>query len=148
MKEFLIGLSESVLGNRVFQICALFVVFDTVFGCMRAIKDKKINSSFGIDGAIRKAAMLFSLVFLAIFDSAVYIDLMGFVPAEISKIANLGKVGTAEFFGLLYIAYELVSVLKNLTLCGLPLKKVWESVHGFLEKYTDELPDKEEKWAE
>lgn len=144
MREFLIALAETLIGNKVFQICGLFVVADTAFGCMRALKKGKFNSSFGIDGAIRKSTMLLSLVFLAIFDSAVKIDLSAAIPFEIGKIINLCKVGTAEFFGILYIAYETVSILKNLTLCGLPLKKVWDTVRRFLEQYTDELPDKEE----
>lgn len=53
-------------------------------------------------------------------------------------------VGVAEFFALLYIAYEVVSIFKNMALCGLPVKKVWEKVREFLAKYTDELPDTDE----
>lgn len=45
---------------------------------------------------------------------------------------------------LLYIAYEVVSIFKNMALCGLPVKKVWEKVREFLAKYTDELPDTDE----
>lgn len=53
-------------------------------------------------------------------------------------------MGVAEFFALLYIAYEVVSIFKNMALCGLPVKKVWEKVREFLAKYTDELPDTDE----
>lgn len=49
-------------------------------------------------------------------------------------------VGTMEFFALLYIAYEIVSILKNMSLCGLPVKKVWHTVKKALSKYTNELP--------
>lgn len=58
--------------------------------------------------------------------------------------AALDTVGVAEFFALLYIAYEVVSIFKNMALCGLPVKKVWEKVREFLAKYTDELPDTDE----
>lgn len=37
-----------------------------------------------------------------------------------------------------------VSIFKNMALCGLPVKKVWEKVREFLAKYTDELPDTDE----
>ena len=57
---------------------------------------------------------------------------------------GLDTVGVAEFFALLYIAYEVVSIFKNMALCGLPVKKVWEKVREFLAKYTDELPDTDE----
>lgn len=63
---------------------------------------------------------------------------------EIGKKGARHTVGVAEFFALLYIAYEVVSIFKNMALCGLPVKKVWEKVREFLAKYTDELPDTDE----
>ena len=143
MSEFISQLMRTLFNNLIFQLVALCVMADTVFGCIRAIKEKGFNSCFGIDGAIRKTVMLLSLVFLTVFDSAVHIDLSKLIPAEVVSVISLGKVGTAEFFGLLYISYEIVSILKNLTLCGLPTKGIWEKVRDFLSKYTTELPDKE-----
>lgn len=35
---------------------------------------------------------------------------------------------------------EIVSILKNMSLCGLPVKKVWRTVKKALSKYTNELP--------
>lgn len=37
-----------------------------------------------------------------------------------------------------------IKEIKNMALCGLPVKKVWEKVREFLAKYTDELPDTDE----
>ena len=37
-----------------------------------------------------------------------------------------------------------MSIFKNMALCWLPVKKVWEKVREFLAKYTDELPDTDE----
>jgi len=31
-----------------------------------------------------------------------------------------------------------------MTLCGLPIKGIWEKVRAFLTKYTEELPDTDE----
>lgn len=45
---------------------------------------------------------------------------------------------------MLYIAYEIVSILKNMVLCGLPVRNVWLYVKTFLSKYTSELPDDDE----
>lgn len=42
------------------------------------------------------------------------------------------------------ITYEIISILKNMYLCGLPVKKIWQTVKAFLQKYTDELPTDEE----
>lgn len=141
-------LVDTLAHNTIIQLVVIAVVMDTLFGAGRALKQHKFNSSVGIDGAIRKISMLVSLVFLAVIDGLVHINLIGFIPEEIRKYLPSSSVGLAEFFGLLYLSYEFVSILKNMTLCGLPVKKLWEAVRGFLGKYTEELPDTEEQDVE
>lgn len=128
-------------GSPIIKLVILAVVMDTCFGCIRAIKEHEFNSCFGIDGAIRKISMVASLAFLLILDRIVHLNLIGFIPEAIRSYLPVNGIGVAEFFGLLYIAYELVSILKNMTLCGLPVKRLWETVKKFLTQYTDELPD-------
>lgn len=113
---------------------------------MQVVKwtDHDNNSCAGIDGAIRKVGMLISLVFMLAIDVLIKINLIGFIPEQARTYLGLDTVGVAEFFALLYIAYEVVSIFKNMALCGLPVKKVWEKVREFLAKYTDELPDTDE----
>ena len=132
---------EAAAHNKIIQLVVLAIVCDTVFGVLRAIKEKKFNSCAGIDGAIRKVGMLISLVFMLAIDVLIKINLIGFIPEQARTYLGLDTVGVAEFFALLYIAYEVVSIFKNMALCGLPVKKVWEKVREFLAKYTDELPD-------
>lgn len=126
--------------SKVIEIVVLLIVLDTLFGVIRAVKEHSFNSSVGIDGAIRKISMLVSLVGLQIADMILEINLIGFVPQEVRDFIRFDSIGLAGFFSLLYIAYEAVSVLKNMVLCGLPVKKLWEVVRGFLSKYTKELP--------
>lgn len=130
--------------NKIIELVALAVVFDTIFGVLRAIREKKFNSCAGIDGAIRKVGMLISLVFMLAIDMLIKVNLIGFIPETVRSQLGLTSVGVAEFFALLYIAYEVVSIFKNMALCGLPVKKVWAAVRTFLGKYTDELPDTDE----
>ena len=130
--------------SKVIEAVVLAIVFDTIFGVIRAIKEHSFNSSVGIDGAIRKISMLISLVGLQIADLILHINLIGFVPNEVREFVGIEEAGLAVFFGLLYCSYEVVSVLKNMTLCGLPVKKLWETVRKLLGKYTKELPDSEE----
>lgn len=140
MSEILTSAMEIVHQHNIILLVSLMVCADTVMGCFRAIKQHKFNSSFGIDGAIRKITMLLSLVFLVLLDTAVKINLVAMIPKEILAIVGLEAVGTTEFFGLLYISYEAVSILKNMALCGLPVKKVEDALRKFLGNYTDELP--------
>lgn len=146
--EKIVILGQSILanlaGNRIAILVALAVCIDTVFGCFRAIREHKLNSCFGIDGALRKIAMVVSIVLLAVVDLVIHINLLPFLPEEALAFFGLQRVGTAEFFGILYICYEAVSILKNMYLCGLPVYGVWKHVRDFLGKYTDELPDSDE----
>ena len=137
-------LIELFMHNKIIQLVVAAVIFDTIFGVIRAAKERKFNSCFGIDGAIRKISMIVSLCGLLIVDYLVKINLIGFVPEQVRTWIGVETIGAAEFFGLLYIAYEIVSILKNMYLCGLPVKKVWSAVRNFLSTYTDELPDADE----
>lgn len=138
---------EALQSNMAIRLVIIAVVMDTIFGALRAMKQHKFNSCVGIDGAIRKISMLVSLVFLEIVDTLVHFNLIGFLPAEALEYLpeGISSIGLVEFFGILYLCYEVVSILKNMALCGLPVKKLWETVRGILGKYTEELPDTEEQ---
>ena len=96
---------EAAAHNKIIQLVVLAIVCDTVFGVLRAIKEKKFNSCAGIDGAIRKVGMLISLVFMLAIDVLIKINLIGFIPEQARTYLGLDTVGVAEFFALLYIAY-------------------------------------------
>lgn len=98
---------EAAAHNKIIQLVVLAIVCDTVFGVLRAIKEKKFNSCAGIDGAIRKVGMLISLVFMLAIDVLIKINLIGFIPEQVRTYLGLDTVGVAEFFALLYIAYIL-----------------------------------------
>ena len=141
MNTFLKALTES----KIIELVLIAVVMDTFFGAGRAIKSRSFNSSVGIDGAIRKISMLAALAFLAFVDEVIHINLIGFIPEEARNYfpSSISAIGLAEFFGMLYLCYEVVSILKNMVLCGLPVKKLWTAVRKFLGKYTEELPKNE-----
>lgn len=141
----LVSVLETIQQNNVIKLVILCVVIDTIFGFLRAVKEKRFNSNFGINGAIRKVGMLISIIALVLVDRIMNLNLIGFVPEQIRNYVSLQHVGTAEFFGILYICYETVSILKNMTLCGLPVKKIWIAVRKFMNKYTDELVEYEEE---
>jgi toxin secretion/phage lysis holin len=130
--------------NPIIRLVAIVIVFDTIFGVLRAIKEKKFNSNCGINGAIRKVGMITSLIFLVLIDCIISVNLIAFIPQEVRNYLPTQNIGMAEFFGILFIAYEIISILKNMVLCGLPVKKIWEVCRKFLTKYTDELPDSDE----
>ena len=136
-------LFEEMAQNKIITMVVVAVVADTIFGCGRAIRERKFNSCVGIDGAIRTIAMVISIVFLGIMDLILKINLIGFIPESVRVYfpEYIKTIGMAEFFGILYLCYEVVSILKNMTLCGLPVKKVWKNVKKTLEKYTDGRPD-------
>ena len=115
---------------------------DTILGVLRAIKEHKFNSCVGIDGAIRKVAMLFSVMFLMVIDSMVQINFLFMIPEEYLQYLGIERLGVCEVFCILYILYEAISILKNMTLCGLPIPaKIKRFLQKFLDDMTEELPE-------
>ena len=49
---------HTLTGNLFVRLVLWCVVLDTALGCLRAVKYRKWNSSLGIDGGIRKVAMV------------------------------------------------------------------------------------------
>ncbi|MBR0411524.1 MAG: phage holin family protein [Eubacterium sp.] len=131
----------SLLSSSSFlKILLIAIVLDTILGVLRAIKYHKFNSAFGIDGAIRKVAMLVSIVALMAVDVIVHVNALFMVPEEYIKVLGIAKLGMSEFFCLLFILYEAVSILKNMTLLELPVPlKVKKCIEKFLDEMTDEM---------
>ena len=136
-------------GNSFFRILLIAVALvDTILGVLRAIKEHKFNSCVGIDGAIRKSAMLLSVCLLMAVDVILNINVLFMVPQDYIELLGIHKLGICEFFSILFILYEIVSVLKNMTLCGLPVPaKIKRWVQKFLEDMTEELPEENRKGA-
>ena len=144
MEKIILDYADNLVHNPFFQAVALAIVFDTIMGLLRAVREKSFNSCFGINGAIRKVAMVICILFLGLADKIIGLNLIGFIPVDLWTAAGLQipvSMGLMEFFALLFVLYEIVSILKNMTLAGLPVKGVWKNVKTFLSKYTTELPD-------
>ena len=140
--EFLMQMAQSPFLRAV----ALAIVFDTIMGVLRACKERKFNSCVGINGAIRKVGMILSILFLHLADVVVSINLIGFIPKDLWAVIGMETplhMGMTEFFAILFVSYEIVSILKNMTLAGLPGKGLWQKVKALLSKYTTELPDED-----
>lgn len=137
MKTFL----DNLLRNPAVILLAVTLSMDMILGMLRAVKEREFNSSAGIDGGIRKAAMLLCVVGFGWVDSVVHLDLISLLP-KAWQAANLPKVGLCELFGLLFTLFEVASVLKNLVLCGAPVPaKLKKWVLEFLSQMTTELPE-------
>lgn len=139
MIEFL----NYLINNDGFKILVIVIVLDTIFGILRAIKEKQINSCIGIDGIIRKTGMLISIIFLSLIDIIIKIDLIGFIPEVIKTSLNLGQVGISTLFIILFIIFEILSIFKNMILCKLPIPtKFQEVLENVMKEFTAEIKEK------
>ena len=132
--------------SKDFKVLIILVVLDSIFGVLRAIRQKKFNSNIGIDGLIRKFGMLISVIFFMLVDLIEEINFIGFIPEEIRSFIGISKVGISTMFIFLYIVYEGLSILKNMIKCKLPIPKklqVW--LEKVFNKYTKELEEEKEK---
>ncbi len=143
MENVLNVLYGALASNTVALIVLWCIMADTFFGVLRAWKEHAFNSSFGIDGGIRKVGMIFSILFLFIADLTVHINIIGFVPKAYLEVLGIEKIGMLEFFGLFFILYEVISILKNMYLIGIPMP-IWlkEWLEKLLTQLTNEVPTK------
>ena len=145
MEEFIMDKIMAILyeatHSKIILLLIVLILMDTVFGTIRAIRERQFNSCVGIDGIIRKVSMMVAVLFLIVVDYILGINLIKWVPADVTKWLIIDQLGFAEFIGLICLANEVVSVLKNMTLCGLPAKGLWKRIREWLKKYTTELPD-------
>jgi toxin secretion/phage lysis holin len=129
---------KNIVESKMINVLTLIIVFDVILGILRAIKEKHFNSTIGINGGIRKIAMIISIGFLSGCDTLFSINAFNFLPTELST--NFPKLGLSAFFSLLFIVFEFVSVLKNMRNCGLPIpKKLKTKIENILNSFTDEL---------
>lgn len=143
--EFLLQTLVSYLAqHKVITLVILAILFDLFIGLLLACKSKKVNSTIGIDGMIRKVGMLGSIVFLVFVDFLLGFNLIGWLPESILamfKAIGMQVIGISDLFGLLFAAFEVLSIIKNWTLLGLPMfKGVNDWCVNFLETFTDEMP--------
>lgn len=125
--------------NIIFYLLITTILLDIFLGSLRALKEKKWNSTVGINGILRKTAMIGSSIFLIIIDSILKIDLLFFIPKEITNTLKLNEVGIFELFGIMFILYEITSILKNMVKCGLPIpKKIKTTIEKLLNNLTSE----------
>lgn len=138
MEEFL----RMLYNNQNIKVLIIFIVFDVIFGVLRALKEKKLNSCIGIDGIIRKVGMILTIIICIIIDKMINIDLIAFVPVEVKNYINIDKVGLAFLFNVLYIVFEMLSVFKNMIKCKLPLpKKLKSLLEKILKEFTSEMKE-------
>ncbi len=132
----------NLINNDQFKVLIIVIVLDTILGILRAIRQKKINSTIGIDGIIRKVAMIFSIFFLSLIDNIVEIDLISFIPSNVKEVLHLSKIGASSLFSILFVVFEILSVLKNMVLCKLPIPKKLQAIFEKLMKdLTDEIKE-------
>lgn len=127
------------------KVLLILVVLDTIFGVLRSLREKKINSNIGIDGLIRKSGMLISVIFFIAVDLLMKINLIGFIPELVRNFIGLEEIGISTLFLYLFIIYEFISILKNMIKCKLPIpKKLQAFFENLFLKYTSELDEKGE----
>lgn len=135
---------EELFNNKLIQVLVIFIVLDVIFGILGSIKQKKTNSTIGIDGIIRKIGMLFSIAGCVILDKVVEIDLVFFLPEQIKNY--FGSIGIASLFAIIYCLFETLSIFKNMMRCKIPLpKKLKKYIEKLLEEFTNEVKEGELK---
>lgn len=140
MKEYY----EIMVHNKGVQLLSIFIVLDVIFGVLRAIRERKLNSTIGIDGIIRKVGMIITISVSILVDMIVRVDLIAFIPESVKDVLGLSKIGVSMIFNILYIIFEILSIFKNMYRCKLPLpKKLKVFLEKMLKEFTSEIKEGE-----
>ena len=131
-----------ISNDKGMKILIVVITFDVIFGVLRAIKERKLNSTIGIDGIIRKVGMMLSIICSLILDNILNIDLIMFIPSEIKEYIHITSIGIADLFTILYVIFEILSILKNMIRCKLPIpKKLQLFLEKILKEFTSEIKE-------
>lgn len=128
--------------NKNIQLLVIFIFLDVIFGFLRSIKERKTNSTIGIDGIIRKTGMMITIIVTLILDKMCNIDLIGFIPSDLKNYLHLGKCGITLLFNSLYIIFESLSIMKNMRKCKIPLPN---QLNNFLDRLLSEFTEEIKK---
>lgn len=140
--RFLYYLSD----NKYIKVLIICIVLDTIFGILRAIREKKVNSNIGIDGIIRKVGMIISIIFFMGLDYILELNFIAFIPTEIKEFIGIDKIGVTSLFNVLFIIFESLSILKNMIKCKLPIPKKFQKwLEDVFNKYTKELESEDKE---
>lgn len=135
---------KTLIFSKSLQILCIVIVLDIIFGVLRSIKERTINSTIGIDGMIRKTGMLITIIVLSFIDAIVHIDFIGFIPEQAKEVLKLNAVGITEVFNIMFIIFEILSIFKNMILCKMPIPvKLQKYLEKIMREFTSEI--KEEK---
>lgn len=130
MHEIIMDMASS----QVIKILALLIIADVIFGVLRAIKERKLNSGIGINGIIRKTAMIVCIVVVFIFDCLIDLDLTMLLPDFIGNL--LPEIGVCEIFGVTLVIFELESIISNFKAIGLPFPAaISDKIHELSQKF-------------
>lgn len=87
--------------------------------------------------------MIASVLFIAVIQYILKLNFISFLPNSLIELLNLKKIGVDSLFLFLFNIFEILSVLKNMILCGLPIpKKLQYYLEKLLEEYTSEIKER------
>ena len=112
---------------RILMIVVLLVIVDFFTGYVKAYLKCQLNSSVGLDGLIRKAMILFSMLVFKLLDEMLGFNLLNLLPSEgMLFFCEMGveNVGLMEILGGGVVLQEGTSILENLHELGVPIPTV------------------------
>lgn len=134
---------NNIGSNPIVRLFLIFLLLDVLLGSIRAIKERNWNSTVGINGMLRKAGMVCSILCLALADTVINFNLLGFIPETVLQAMSLQRAGLCEMFGIMFILYEATSILKNMAIIDMPVsKRLNKKIQEWLKKMTTELDNK------
>lgn len=136
MKDIIQFINAFVNNKPMATVLLIAIIVDIIFGVLRAMKQKVLNSTIGNGGLIKKCAIILCVIFLMFVDFILHIDVINWLPQDVAKFLGLEYIGLATFFSIFFIIFELLSIIKNMEMLGIPMPKF---IRNLLEQTIENL---------
>lgn len=106
------------------SVIAVFVLVDFFTGYVKAYLKCELNSTMRLDGLIRKAMILLSIVIFALLDYLIGFNLVELLLEGIGLVfmtLNDTMIGLTQLFRIGMLLHEATSILENLNEIGIPV---------------------------
>ncbi|MFM1581203.1 phage holin family protein [Helcococcus bovis] len=125
-KELIIKYGNEVTSSPVFQGLIALIALDILTGVAKAIKNKKINSTIGINGLIKHTVVML---------------LQGLIAIYVRAVGGANLTFISKSIGIFYIAQYGFSLIENLNELNVPLPLWVSKFFSQLREQNIEIPN-------
>lgn len=106
--------------SKILKIAFVLIACAIVFELLKDLKNRKIQIKSSINLMVMQFSVITVIIMLYFIDGFLNINFTSWIPIYIAKFLQIYDCGLCEIFGLIFIMYESINILNNLSDIGVP----------------------------